>query len=157
MDLVPANLALALAYEQTKEWDAAIERYRRVTAKAPNQAAALNNLAYILATQKDDAANALPLAKRAYAVSVQDPTIGDTLAWIQHLLGQDTDAEQTIVLSARRLPNNAEVLMHAAFILAGTGKLADATKRLDDAVKIDPTLESRQDIKELRTRLRPAK
>ena len=96
----------------------------------PNHFLALNNLAYALAIRKNDAAAALPLAKRAYAISVSDPAIGDTLAWVYHLLGDDAAAAPIVVSSARRAPANSEIRLHAAFILAGTDPKG-ATEHLD--------------------------
>jgi tetratricopeptide (TPR) repeat protein len=72
--LLASQLMLGTLYERSEEWDAAIARYRLVIAKNPNQFGALNNLAYALAVRKKDPAAALPLAKRAYALSKARPS-----------------------------------------------------------------------------------
>lgn len=156
-EYVPANLSLAIIYERAAEWDRAIERYQRVIARAPNQATALNNLAYLLAVRKNNLQDAFPLASRAYAVSVQDPTIGDTLAWVYHLMGNDKAAEPLITVAARRLPQVGEVQLHAAIVLAATGNLTAAASYLENALKLDSTLADRADIKELQLKIKPAK
>lgn len=151
----PANISLAAIYEQAQQWDSAIDRYRRVILQSPNNYVALNNLAYALATKKDSAAEALPFAVRAYSASVQDPVIGDTLAWIHHLMGNDSLGDPVIAFAARRLLQSAEVQWHAAVIFAGNGKPLAAIQALDAAVKADPSLKDRADVKALRQRLQP--
>jgi uncharacterized protein (TIGR03790 family) len=151
---VLANFTLATLYEAAGDSDSAIARYRLVVAQTPNHAAALNNLAYLLATKKNAAAEALPLAVRAYEIA-KEATIADTLGWVQHLLGKDAEAEPLVVEAARRVPANPEVHLHAAFILAANGKTTEARAELSAAVKLDPKLEERADIRELRQRLLP--
>jgi cellulose synthase operon protein C len=146
-----------LSYESTEEWDLADERYRRIIAKNPNHATALNNLAYLLAVRKGKAAEALPFADRAYRTSIADPAMADTLALIYYLLDKSPLAEPIIVIAARQRPDIAEIRLHAALILAKTGKTTLAKQHLDAAVRLDPALEERTDVKDLRARLRPAK
>ncbi len=83
-----AQMQLALLYEKDQKFDLAIERYRRVIERQPRNGVALNNLAYSLATRQNAAAEALPLAERAVSTGPQNPAYLDTLAWIEHLLGQ---------------------------------------------------------------------
>jgi uncharacterized protein (TIGR03790 family) len=153
----PAQLALAGLYDAAEEWDLAIERYRRVLAKSPSHPIALNNLAFALAIHKGDAAAALPFADRAYRASESDPAIADTLAWVYYLLGKSPLAEPIIVIAARQRPDNTDIRLHAAFILGATGKPSLALQHLDAAVAISPTLDTRDDVRELRARLRPGK
>jgi Flp pilus assembly protein TadD len=50
--LSAAHMLLAQSYEEAKDYDKAIERYRTVLGANPNDAVALNNLAYSLAVRK---------------------------------------------------------------------------------------------------------
>jgi tetratricopeptide (TPR) repeat protein len=156
-DYTPAQLTLALIYQQEQDWPGAIDRYQRVIAKNPTQFVALNNLANALVISKNDLTGALPLARRAYLASIKNPTVSDTLAWIYHLMGDDATAEPIMTVAAQRLPDEATVQLHAAVILAGTGKMAAAAQRLESAIQLDPTLESHEEVTQLRNRLRPAK
>jgi uncharacterized protein (TIGR03790 family) len=148
-----AQFSLATLYEGSSEWDAAIDRYRAILARAPDNVLALNNLAYVLAVQKHDTANALPLAKRAHDLAKNLPPIADTLAWVQHLAGDDAAAEVLVVDAAKRMPQNADIRLHAAFVLAATGKSAQAATELAAAIKLNPELEQREDVRSLRTQL----
>ncbi|MES1254840.1 MAG: TIGR03790 family protein [Acidobacteriota bacterium] len=155
--LITAQLTLAGIYAATRQWDAEINRLRRVLAVEPNHPTALNDLAYALATEKHAPAEALPFAKRAILQPGVRPEVADTLAWVYHLLGQDSDAEEFAVVAARNLPNNIDAHVHAAVILAGVGKMDAAGRELDIAVRLAPALAEREDLRELRARIDAAK
>ena len=67
--LVAAHLMLASGYETQKDYDKAIERYRAVLAVSPDNAIALNNLAYALAVHKGQPAEAIGFAERAMTLT----------------------------------------------------------------------------------------
>ena len=113
----------------------------------------MNNLAWLLATRKNDPAQALSFAKRAYTLPKPGPEAVDTLAWVQHLLGNDADAEPLIASASRLQPGNAEIHWHAAAIMAAVGNAQAATRELDTATRLDSTLSGRADVQELRGRL----
>ena len=149
-----AHLALASMYEQGAEYDKAIDRYRRLVASNPNDAIALNNLAYALATRKNQPGDALPLAQRAFTLSSGNATIADTLGWVQHLLGDQTQALRLIAAAAQALPGSAEIRFHLAAVHAATGSLDAARRELAEALKLDPELEKRDEVKALQAKLK---
>lgn len=53
--------------------------YRRALAESPDDAQALNNLAFLLLAQPGRAAEALPLAERAFKLTPKNPEVLDTL------------------------------------------------------------------------------
>jgi tetratricopeptide (TPR) repeat protein len=132
--------------------DGAIEIYRKVLAIVPKDPIALNNLAYALAVYKNSAREALPYARSAFQIS-QIPIIADTLAWVHHLLGDDYSAKPLIERAAAEAPANVEILVHAAFIQAGVNDAARASEALAAAVKLDPKLSEREDIKALKKKI----
>jgi len=150
-NIVPFELQLGLLYEQGGQYDRAAERYQRVLDVQPNNAVALNNLAYAIAVRRKSPAEALPLAKRAVAAAPNDGTVLDTLAWVQHLLGDDATAATQIVQATRRAPGNAEVHLHAAIIYAATGARAVAEIELKEALRLAPAFETREDVRDVRT------
>lgn len=152
-----AQVALGMLYESEKEWDRAIAQYHVVVEKHPTHAVALNNLAYLLAIQKNDPETALPLANRAYRASISDPLIADTLAWVYHLLGRDALAEPIITLAARQRANVADVRLHAAIIFGALNKRDLAVQHLDAAVRLAPALANDPAVTELRGKLTPPK
>src|SRR5262249_27777348 len=101
-----AHAQLAMIYDQEGSHDLAIEQYRRAlelqqppvrpefirvanSPALPLQIVALNNLAYDLAVHKNAPAEALPLAEKALRLLDHDPNLLDTLAWVEHLLGEN--------------------------------------------------------------------
>ncbi len=133
--------------------EAAIERYKKAIAIEPRNATALNNLAYGLAVYKNDPAAARPYADKAAALSPGQGAVLDTLAWIQHLQGDNASAAKVILTAVNSAPNSAEVRMHAAFIYAAAGATAAALSEYGFAVKLDPALAERPEVKELKRKL----
>jgi uncharacterized protein (TIGR03790 family) len=147
--LTAAQLQLAVSFEARGAYEEAADRYRRVIAESPQNVAALNNLAYLLAERQHLPKEALPIAQRALRIS-DDPSIADTLAWVYHLLGDDRSAAPIVERAAAGASESAEIQLHAAFIHAGVGDLVRARRELDAAEKLDPQLTRRSDVKALR-------
>ena len=148
--IAPAQLQIALSLDGSGQLDAAIERYRRVLMYEPANALALNNLAYRLAVDKKKPSDALPLATQAAKQAPQDPTILDTLAWVQHLLGDDAAAVKTMAAALRGAPANVDIHLHAAAIYAANGARAVAEDQLAAAIKLKPSIEGSAEVKQLR-------
>jgi uncharacterized protein (TIGR03790 family) len=151
--LAEVGVRLALIYSVRGDQAKAIETYRRVLTQAPNNVVALNNLAYALAEYQHDPTDALPLAEKAYTASRNSPTVADTLGWIHHLLGDDHLAAP-LVEQALAVKDVADIQFHAAVVHAALGDPARARTELDAAIKLDPTLSDRADVKALRERIK---
>lgn len=147
--LVTSQMRLATTAEIRNDYDKAIERYRAVLAAEPGHVVALNNLAYTLADKKNRAAEALPLAERAYRLSGQAPAIGDTLGWVHFKLGDTAKALPLLDLAAKGAPANVDILVHAATAHASVGNSVQARRYVDAAIKADPKAADRSDVKAL--------
>jgi uncharacterized protein (TIGR03790 family) len=147
--LVASQLRLATSAEKRNDYDKAIERYRAVLTAEPGNLIALNNLAYGLADKKNQAAEALPLAERAYRLSGQAPTIADTLGWVHFKLGDTAKALPLLDLAAKSAPANVDILVHAAIVHASVGNFVQARRYVDAAIKADPKAADRSDVKAL--------
>jgi uncharacterized protein (TIGR03790 family) len=146
-------LQLALLDEQAGARDEAIGRYRQILDIEPNNAIVLNNLAYSLAVHKGQAAEAKPFADRAVAMSRRNPTIVDTLGWIEYLLGNNTPAYQLLTEAAKGAPFNPEIRLHAALAAASMNRFVEAEVHLKEALRRMPAYEEREDVQALRRRL----
>jgi uncharacterized protein (TIGR03790 family) len=151
--VVPWQLQLATLDETAGQLDAAIDRYRKVIDAAPNQVGALNNLAYLLATHRKAAKEALPFAQRAVTLAPKEPLVADTLGWIEHLLGNHEVAARLMTLAVRGAPNQAEVRLHAAIVHEAAGARAAAEAELEETLRLDPSLVNRPEVGELKARL----
>jgi uncharacterized protein (TIGR03790 family) len=152
--LVSAHMFLADAASARGFTDGAIAHYRLALKADPNLVAALNNLAYALADKKDAAAEALPLAEKAYRLSNQAPIVADTLGWIHFKLDQVAAALPLIERAAAAMPSDVEVLVHAAAVNVAAKNFARATTFLDAAIKADPALAGRDDVKAIRAKIK---
>ena len=148
-----AQLQLALMLDQEGNLDAAIERYRQVLAHQRDNAVALNNLAYRLAVDRKSPAEALPLARRAVALTPDDPSFLDTLAWIQHLLGDRAAAVKSMAAALKYSPKNADIRLRAAAIYLASGARAVAEDQLAAALRLRPSLEGSAEVRHLRQQL----
>jgi uncharacterized protein (TIGR03790 family) len=148
-----AQLQLAMLLDQSGNIDAAIERYRRVLALQRQNALAMNNLAYRLAVDRKSPAEALPLAKRAVELVPTDPSFLDTLAWVQHLLGDRAAAAKTMSAALKYSPADGDVRLRAAVIYAASGARAVAEDQLAAALRLKPSLEGSADVKRLKQQL----
>jgi uncharacterized protein (TIGR03790 family) len=147
-----AQMLLASIYETSSEHDRAIERYRIILTNRPNDALALNNLAYGLAVHQQKPDEALPLARKAYS-QLQVVESADTLGWVLHLTGDNTAAALIYRDIVRTVTKDAETLLHAAIVFAAAGHPDDAAQVLTRATALNPALETRPEVKELRARL----
>lgn len=151
-----ATVAVRLGgiYDSRQEYAKSIELYRKALAASPGNPALLNNLAYGLAEYQHNPTDALPFAEKAYGAA-KLATIADTLAWIHHLMGNDQLAAPLVDQALAELGGTtAEVQMHAAFVHAATGDKPRAQTELAAALKLDPKLGERADVKALQEKLK---
>lgn len=153
-----ARFLLANAQKEEGQIDRAIAHYRAILDFEPNNVFALNNLAETLSVSKGQPQDALLYAERAAALRKFSPPILDTLAWTQHLLGKNAAALETI-RRARAIPvDDAMIVFHSAVIHAAANDKARAAAELAEALKLDPDLAKRDDVKKLQEQLgTPAK
>jgi uncharacterized protein (TIGR03790 family) len=151
--LFVAQLLLAADFEREKDYAKAAERYRAALTTDPNNIIALNNLAYLLAVRENKPNDALPFARRAYALAPRNGSVVDTLAWTLYLSGDGIQALRYMQESIAADPTNGDALLHAAEILASAGKLNEARQFLERAVNGSPELADREDVKKLQARL----
>jgi uncharacterized protein (TIGR03790 family) len=147
------RLELARNHELRDDIDAANEEYRKILELQPRQVVALNNLAYSLAVRRGRPAEALPFARRAATLSPQNASILDTLAWVEHLLGDNLTASKRLADAIRRDPTNAEIRLHAAIVYGALAVRTLAETELKEAVRLNPAYEESEQVKELRQRL----
>ncbi len=152
--LAREQFLLASLYEEAGEYDKAIERYRRLLESSPDNALVLNNLAYALAVRKNSPAEALPLAEKAYSVAKGSANIVDTLGWIHHLMGNNDKASQLLGQAVTLAPQNADIQLHYAILSAEMGNTTAAEDSLRRALEIDRKLEEREEVRQLRARLK---
>jgi putative PEP-CTERM system TPR-repeat lipoprotein len=112
-----------------KSYREAVPLLESVLKQSPDQAAALNNLAYAYGQLKD--ARAEPTAERAFKLDPHNPEINDTLAWMLTERGDVKRALPMLRMARALAPNRPEIGYHLAAALAKSGDKAGAKKELD--------------------------
>lgn len=110
---------------------------RNVIDQEPENAAALNALGYTLADRTPRLKEALKLIEQAYALSPDEPSIIDSMGWVQFRLGRKEEAVATLKRAYDTFPD-PEVAAHYAEALWATGRRDMANKVLADALRETP-------------------
>jgi Flp pilus assembly protein TadD len=152
----PENLKLSMSlaglYERNKRFDDAINQYKTILTKKPDNLLANNNLAALLADYKTDE-ESLSMAKNIAdkLKNIKQPIIQDTVGWVYYKTGNYSEAvsvlEQVVTaapevnvfnyhlgMAYHKLGDNEKARNHLKISLAGekdfTGK-DEAQKTLD--------------------------
>ncbi|MEM9289361.1 MAG: XrtA/PEP-CTERM system TPR-repeat protein PrsT [Pseudomonadota bacterium] len=131
----PSDLETRMAIANTHmlggNYDAALEIYEDVLAIDGNNAAVLNNMAWVYQQKGDN--RMVEVAERAYELDRDSPMIADTLGWI--LVKENINLRQGVDLlerAARRLPQNKEIRYHLAYGYFANNNVAKAKRELED-------------------------
>ena len=89
---------------------------RDIIAMEPDNAEALNALGYTLADRTSDYAEAQVLIEQALRLQPDSPAFLDSLGWVQHRLGRDTEALHNL-RRAFALQKDAEIAAHLGEVL----------------------------------------
>lgn len=127
-----ALLAAAGGDVKTAETD-----LRRVIGQNPEDAAALNALGYTLADRTDRYEEALKLIEQAHQLQPDEPSIIDSLGWVQFRLGRHSEAVATLREAYEKFPDS-EVAAHYAEALWASGDRVAARKLLVEALRKEP-------------------
>jgi tetratricopeptide (TPR) repeat protein len=144
---------LALVLEAAERWTEARQVYEVVIKLDPNNAVALNNLAYLLSEHGGDLNDALTKAQRAKQLLPGLSEVSDTLGWIylkKNLTDNAIDIFKDLVT---KVPSSAIFRYHLGMAYSQKGDKTRALKELQDALKFNPTKEDRERIQQLITRL----
>jgi putative PEP-CTERM system TPR-repeat lipoprotein len=117
--------ALAAVDISARLYEPAVQNLLAVLAERPNDATALNNLAWIYQEQHNPQARAL--AQRAYLLQ-PTPQSADTLGWILLQEGNTTVALMLERRAAGSMPGDASMLYHLAAALKAAGQHDNAAK-----------------------------
>jgi putative PEP-CTERM system TPR-repeat lipoprotein len=118
-----------------KDYKAAIPRLEDIIKRAPNNAAALNNLAYAYQQVKDP--RALATAEQAYKLADKNPGVMDTLGWLLVEQGDTSRGVPLLQKASSLVPKSSEVRYHLAVGLSKAGDKTGARKELDKLLADD--------------------
>jgi cellulose synthase operon protein C len=135
-----------------KNWSKAEELYRAVLALKPNNAVAMNNVAWLLASQRKP--GAVEMAERAVALLPERAALLDTLAFAQEA---DNKLDLAVITQQRAVqlePKAPGLRLHLAQLLAKQGNKAEALKLLDGLERLGATFPEQAEVAALAKTLR---
>ncbi|WP_395403746.1 XrtA/PEP-CTERM system TPR-repeat protein PrsT [Pseudoduganella sp. UC29_106] len=115
-----------------RQYKQAAEQLEGVLKKAPNNPAALNNLAWVYQQEKD--ARAIPTAEQAYKLSGDNPQVMDTLGFILIEQGKLERGLGLLRKASGLAPQAGDIRYHLAVGLHKAGDKAGARKELETAL-----------------------
>lgn len=133
------------------DWLRAEAQYRAVLAQQPRHAAAMNNIAYILATQKKP--GAVAMAEQALAILPDRATLLDTLSVAQESEGQLGKAIDTQKRAAELDPRSPLLRLRLAQLHLKKGNKADARDLLEPLARLGPSFSGQAEVSSLMKQL----
>lgn len=138
---------LAIIYNEEGQVQKAIEAFKAVIEHYPDDADALNSLAYLYAEQNIELDKALSLSEKAVEYDSANGAYLDTLGWIYFKLGE-TDKALELLVRASKLMVDPVILNHVAEAYYKKGMLEKAKEYWNSSLSFDPAQ------KEIRTKLK---
>jgi putative PEP-CTERM system TPR-repeat lipoprotein len=117
-----------------KDYPAAIAKYRAVLDKNPENAVALNNMAWLLGETGDSKAQ--EYAERAFRQAPFSPEVVDTLGWTLFQTGDAARGTQLLRLASNLAPDNNEIRLHLGQALQKSGDKDGARRVLEPLTKL---------------------
>jgi Flp pilus assembly protein TadD len=140
---------LGLLMEATGKRDLAKPVYEQILKIRPDDAVALNNLAFAKAEEGLDLDQALTMAQRAVQAAPNSAELKDTLGWIYVKKNIPDDAIRIYRDLVQTEPKNAIFHYHYGMALSQKGDRAGAKIELEHALQFKPSRDDEQKIREL--------
>jgi tetratricopeptide (TPR) repeat protein len=156
-DLAPRNivplLKLGSVYEHTGERNKLIPIFEAVLKIQPDNALALNNVAYYLAETGGDLDQALTYAQRAKQQLPTNVDVADTLGWIYIKKNLSDDAIRIFRDLLQKDPDRVAWRYHLAMALFQKGDKLEARKEVDLALRKAPNKDEEKQLRDLMQRI----
>jgi len=117
---------------EAKQYKLAIVQFEAISKQEPDNAVALNNLAWAYQQEKD--VRALPTAERAFKLAGANAGVLDTLGWILVEQGNMTRGVPLLQQAVSAAPASSEIRYHLALALNKSGDKVNARKQLEQSL-----------------------
>lgn len=131
----------------SKDYPAAEVKYKRVLQIQPDNATALNNLAWVSSKLKRD--GALAFAEKANALRPNQPAFLDTLAMVQSEAKQHNKAIETQKKALSLQPDNSVLRLGLARIYVAAGEKSLAKNELESLRQLGSSFSAQDEVTEL--------
>ena len=143
----PARTVLGTAYERKGDSAAALNEYKRAMALNPKDAGAMNNTAYIYASQGKQLDEALTLAGKAQQLAPDNAKVLDTLGFVHYRRGEFSKVELILKKAGDASPKNATIAYHLGMTYYKLGRNEDAATALRRALQLQESLPQAGEIR----------
>jgi tetratricopeptide (TPR) repeat protein len=113
------------------------EDLRKIIALEPDSPMAYNSLGYTLADRTNRHQEAYELIQRAVELAPNDPSIIDSLGWVQYRLGMYQEAQKNLARAYELFPDH-EVAAHLGEVLWVLGEHDEAARVWRNALQVEP-------------------
>ena len=137
------RIELAESYRRDAEIRKSIDEYEKVLSSEPNNAIALNNLAWVYFEAGNSEAEML--ARKAYGFLPEHGSVIDTLGWILVNKGSVDEGVDLLRRANDFTGGRAEVRFHLAAALLKSGQEDEARELLEQVLSTDETFASRDE------------
>lgn len=137
----PADMSMRLIVAEAalgaRDYPLAAQQYEAALAVDPNNAMALNNLAWALGELKDP--KAIGFAERAVALAPNSPSVLDTLGMLHLRAGDAKKAMESLERMRQLAPDRLDLRLHYAMGLLQSGRTQEGQAELRElaATKVD--------------------
>ncbi len=142
-----ARTFLASQYLDAQQNNNAIGEYKKLLTKQPDNAATLNNLAWLYHLENNP--KALDMAEQAYRIETANPGVQDTYGWILVHNNQAEKGKRLIKQALEQIPNNLDIKYHYAVALIKTNEKLKGKHLLKDILEQEESFGSRTDAQKL--------
>ncbi|MCW5964225.1 MAG: tetratricopeptide repeat protein [Bryobacterales bacterium] len=122
-------------FERQKNFEAAEAEFRKVLAKNPDSASALNYLGYMLADRNVRLEEAYEMIKKAVDLDPGNAAYLDSLGWVYFRMGKLTEAELALKQALQRFSKDPTIHDHLGDVYFEQGDLKQAVTQWDIALK----------------------
>src|SRR6202043_616778 len=144
---VKPYVALGVLEEARGNWQHAEELYKQALDLDAGNAAAANNLSYLLLERGGDTNYALSLAQIARRGMPESPNAADTLAWAYYQKGIYDSAIELLQEAIKKVPENATYRYHLGLAYQRVSEVSLARQNFQQALLIDPKSKRADEIR----------
>jgi len=137
-DAPAVQFAYAAALERSGSWDEAVKQFRKLLAKQPDNAAALNYLGYMFADRGVNLEEARTMLIKAVDLEPTSGAFQDSLGWVYFRLGELDRAEKHLTEALRLEPFDATLREHVGDLYRARGDKARAAGEYRQALGLEP-------------------
>ena len=146
-------MRLAGAQHMDRRLEEAAATYRKVLRINPKTRYALNNLAYLLAEDLGQPAEAMRYAEQAFQLAREDANVIDTLGWVECLAGQYDAAIGTLRSAVAIAPDLVAAVFHLGEAYRRSGDLTSAEQYLQRALELAEAQDDAGSLEDIREAL----